>query len=118
MKSQAPNPEVYRRAAELVDYSESYLEAYNRFSCMAIERAMNELGIRDQRRRRMHDAQYQAMFGPYVNPKVLTFPGGACVDFDRVRDGHPYWNAGHSEEAQDKRVIALLLMAEICEQGI
>lgn len=107
------NPEVYRRAAELIASGEC------EFSCSAVGRAFKALGGRDFDVS-MYKAQYSAMFGPWDNPRLRHDGGWFSVNDENgvsAPGTHPYWNLWPTPGRQEMRMLALLLMADICEQG-
>lgn len=103
-----PDPEVYREAARLIG-----MKAMT-FSCLAIREAEHRSRVTEfavqTKRRAQYERQYTKMFGP-KSPKQ--------------RRQHPFWNkcedyflSENPELERECRVLALLLMADICEQGV
>lgn len=111
MKLPTPNPEVYRMAAQLMN------ERTMTFTCVAIGQAALALNEHVS----MHQAQYRAMFGPWLNPEVFSQsfePDYFRVDCDEIIPFHPYWNLDSTPLRQEWRTLALLFMADIVEQGV
>ena len=112
-----PNPEVYRLAAKLINCGSQ------RFTCTAIYFACKTLKLSDADHA-MHLAQYRAAFGPHFYQRIshseftglpFHFGGGIC---EELYVAHPFWNREKSPERQNYRVLALLFMADILEQGL
>lgn len=118
------NPEIYRLAAKLLCNPGP---GQSPFSCTAISDAATLLNL-SWRQRTMAVAQYQAMFGP--KPGKVEFAGRSwnwnlnTWDFpfasdwrayDKAEADHPFWNKSLTPERQEQRILALLLMADICE---
>lgn len=114
-KYSPPKPEVYRRAAQFIANGDMS------YTCCAILRATRLLKL-SLPAAQMHLAQYKLAFGPYdKNARIQTlsynnaaYVGGFYND-DATR--HPFWSKSFSEDRQRWRVLALLLMADIVEQG-
>lgn len=111
-----PNPEVYRLAAEHLSRGD------NVFSCYAIRRACWNFGVREIEAD-LYAAQYECVFGPEHGqpPIVRGLPfhpdqHPMAERSDKFDDRpHPFWNRGLTPERQNLRILALLLMADICE---
>lgn len=118
------NPEVYRLAAKLLSNPGPH---QNPFSCIAIQLAADRLKL-SLVQRTLAVAQYRAMFGPV--PGKVEFAGWSwnwnlnTRDFPFASDwrayhkaeaAHPFWNRSPTPERQEQRILALLLMADICE---
>ena len=107
----SPDPEVYRRAARKVEKEGIH-------SCPAILDSTPDYATG-----RYYLSQYTKMFGPYEGD--ICVGQGRLGDFHyvrgfdiKLRNKHPYWDRTTALlEAQQCRVIALLLMADIVEQG-
>jgi hypothetical protein len=111
MSISAPNPEVYRHAARIL------INGHEKYSCYAIGGAMDALKIPYGKERDMYYAQYQAMFGTFINGEIVS--DSFSIRFfgkNEVRkDDHPFWNSENKKYARQNRIMALLMMAEICE---
>lgn len=117
----APNPEVYRRAAQMVaDREFSY-------SCLAIRAACQQLGLCSYAES-LYVAQYAAMFAPHRKPEVVfesaVYEYITTLDQFRrecllrgVDASKAFWNQGANKENREARLNALLLMATIVESG-
>lgn len=110
---QPPNPQVYRLAAELVETQ------WRDYSCSAINKAFeilypypcghiyeSDYRVRLQewvQLRAMYLRQYELMFGP---------------ESRREKAQHPFWDrlaCYKGENLHEYRILALLTMADICE---
>jgi hypothetical protein len=105
-----PNPEVYRRAAELLLGGDCY------YSCIAIRCAARQMGL-SYRSILYHKAQYNAMFGPWKGLVSVKDNGYIDINATSTAHRHPFWNLQRTPARQEMRVNALLLMADIVEQG-
>ncbi len=106
-----PNPKVYRLAAELIaDGSKMY-------SCHAINNACFRLNI-SYYVETLYHAQYTAMFG---DQEVFSIEEGDASFYCQYpqrasyNENHPFWDLKFTEERQQYRMNALLLMAAIVE---
>ncbi len=109
MKLPKPNPKVYRLAAELIADGEN-------FSCCAIYRACRALKISDNTSGLYH-AQYVAMFGDLEVSIIEKQHFYYCKYSVPVvsAEKHPFWNCLKTQQRQEYRMNALLLMAAIVE---
>lgn len=111
-----PNPQVYRLAAERISRGD------NVYSCMAIRKAGWNLGMRDLDID-LYAAQFECVFGPEHGqpPIVRGFPSEPdqypmAERSDKFDDRpHPFWNRKRTPKRQELRILALLFMADICE---
>lgn len=110
-----PNPQVYRLAAERLARGDTT------FSCFAIFDAARRLRF-SRLESDLHVAQYVAVFGPNhgVAPFAQVYNGTCCgcgnhQALFRVQSRHPFWNKSRTPRRQEMRILALLLMADICE---
>jgi hypothetical protein len=107
-----PNPEVYRLAAEYIQNQGT------KYTCIAIGWAASELNL--SKYTSLYRAQYEACFGPYISVDSVKKDhwGDSYVEGVRKYDysrTHPFWNAPFSHTRKKYRIMALLLMAEMCE---
>lgn len=119
-------PQVYRRAAEIVAKARGFDDQFH--TCLAINDAVVEFFPNSSNERLCdiqdyYKAQYKAVLGPFVdvpdNPvEVHCRFGYWARGGGSYREGHPFWNQDVSPDRQRIRTIALLLMADICEQGL
>lgn len=107
-----PRPEVYRLAAKLTadnPYS---------FTCQNLERACKQLGLGADYQA-MYSAQFKAAFGAYVPGTVWikTVDGNSPLSqgVQTSISDHPFWGREPTPERQQCRTLALLFMANICE---
>lgn len=118
------NPEVYRLAAKRLC---NPVAGQNPFSCVAIQSAATLLRL-SWVQRTMAVVQYKAMFGPVPgkvefagwswrwNLNSRDFPSdSAWRAYHKAEAAHPFWNKSPTPERQEQRILALLLMADICE---
>lgn len=111
-----PNPEVYRLAARLIDKKQTT------FTCSAIRLALQQLYGFNHRLDldNQYGGQYRGLFSSKKSPVLISKLGyardrnGIFISFD---PHHPYWNLGYSKERRQQRVLALLFMAEVVENG-
>lgn len=112
-----PNPQVYRLAAQKLAMQEHV------FSCMAIRQAGWDLGLYHFYLD-LHAAQYEAVFGPEHGEPLRVAcslntgePYGIVSHRSEHFDDrpHPFWNKTPTPERQQQRILALLFMAELCE---
>lgn len=105
------NPEVYRRAAELIQIGQE------EFCCFAIGRAVFELGAIEHGS--MYQAQFAAGFAPNRRPLVMDRGGffEHVVDPDYPDDSgrNSFWSLDPTPARKVHRITSLLLMADMCE---
>jgi hypothetical protein len=124
VKNHKPNPEIYRKAAEIIARGEQ-----TKYSCNAVALAVYEqfgsMNVQDiYDLEGLYVEQYAAMFGPKtVAAYALDCISGVYkenVGHNYVKNEehvrHPYWNDG-KRPLKDQRVMAMLLMAAIVEAG-
>lgn len=104
------NPEVYRRAAELIDSDLVY------YSCNAVCKAASKLGY-SRRSADYYITQYEAALGNRKDPKIVKDNAYKSFYVTGRYVRHPFWNQAFSETRKQYRVHALLLMAELCENA-
>lgn len=119
-----PDPEIYRRAAELV------ATGGEGFTCFAIEKAMRQptrqtsVDVTS-----LYKAQYAVMFASHIVKGEVRSTScwghprwGFRTSFkdDFLKDAthprfckHPYWSKAPTKRRQEYRVMALLFMAEM-----
>lgn len=131
MKKPKPNPEIYRLAAEIIHAKETA------FTCYAIGMAGNRLFLSDASKD-LHLAQYKAMFGSHLYAEKISrqevcisdshdhycnhlheyLNGSAksrAPSICELNKAHPFWNKDFSKKRQKRRIMSLLLMADIVE---
>lgn len=101
------NPEVYIEAANMIQSGE-----HSR-TCNAVGDTLREFGI--SQRDDGHIEAWRAHFGPVEN-----MTGHEDYEWSSYKgrvEKHPFWDKPTTWQRQNKRVDALLMMAEIVRQG-
>lgn len=129
MKLPKPNPEVYRRAAQLI------ASGAEQYSCVAIIEALEKMDVHRQLVADFYSQQFAAMFGPYEQPELNYINDGDYVHIVKrgYINSHPWWDKLPSSfrenqwpwsvdetawaKCRDMKITTLLLMADIVEQG-
>jgi hypothetical protein len=111
-----PNPEIYRHAAELL------ADGTHAFTCKAIQTAISladeKFSIGDLY---FYIAQFSAGFEPHRAPKVIAHgqisARAAYAIGSKDCGEHAFWNKNSTPAGREHRIMSLLLMADMCEQG-
>lgn len=108
-----PNPQVYRLAAQYI------CQKTFGYCCPAIKHAAMLDGC-NRLERELYVAQFRSVFA-FVHGEPPLVPMWCDEVWGDYRDQvcasvhHPFWNKHPAPKRQEMRVLALLFMADICE---